>query len=74
MLRCSYDECSWQAIAPSEDAAQQQLAKHVVETHTEPVDVDIPDGKVEVRFEAEGEWMTVTTEEAKQLHDEIHDD
>ncbi|MFC7027999.1 hypothetical protein ACFQH8_11925 [Halomicroarcula sp. GCM10025710] len=50
MLNCPHDGCSWQAIAPSTDAAQQQLAKHAVEEHAIPADADIPDGKFEVSW------------------------
>ena len=74
MLNCPHDGCSWQAIAPSTDAAQQQLAKHAVEEHAIPTDADIPDGKFEVKLEEDGEWMTVTAREAKQLHDGVHED
>jgi hypothetical protein len=31
MIECSRDGCSWQAIAPSEEAAWSQYAAHLVE-------------------------------------------
>lgn len=74
MVRCSYEACPWQSIAPSDSAAQKQLAKHVVERHGVQVDADVPDGKVQVRFADDGEWQTVTAAEAKRLHEERHDD
>ena len=74
MLSCSHDDCSWRPVAPSKDAARQQLAEHVVEEHSRSVDVDIPDGKIEVKFEKDGEWMTVTAEEANQLYEQSRDD
>jgi predicted small metal-binding protein len=74
MVHCSHPGCSWQAIAPSENAAWTQYAEHLVEEHAETVDVDVPDGMVQVKLRADGEWITATPEEARELHDAVHGD
>lgn len=74
MLRCSHPGCAWQAIAPSAEAASEQYAEHLVTEHAKTVDVDIPDGMVQVKLEADGEWITTTPEEARELHDAAHHD
>jgi len=74
MVRCSHPGCGWQAIAPSESAAWAQYAAHLVEAHGRVIDVDIPDGMVQVKLEADGEWITTTIEEARALHDAVHED
>jgi predicted small metal-binding protein len=74
MIRCSHPGCSWQAIAPSENAAWNQYAEHLVDEHAQSVDVDIPEGMVQVRFGEDDEWVTVSAEEARELHDAVHDD
>lgn len=73
MIRCSHPGCPWQAIAPSEAAAWRQYAEHLVDEHAQDVSVDIPDGMVQVKLEADGEWITTTMEEARELHDAVHD-
>lgn len=74
MVQCSYDDCSWRAIAPSEDAGMLQYAEHIINEHGRTVDEEIPDGMVQVKLEREGDWITTTVEEAHELHDAIHDD
>lgn len=74
MVRCSYSDCSWQAIAPSDAAAWEQYAEHIVDEHARTVDADIPEGMVQVKLEQGGEWITTTPDEARKLHDAIHDD
>ncbi|KAB1196352.1 MULTISPECIES: DUF1059 domain-containing protein [Haloferax] len=74
MKRCSHPGCSWRSIAPSEDAALAQFAEHLVESHSKTVDVDIPEGMVQIKLHEEGEWVTTTFEEARKLHDRSHDD
>ena len=73
MVRCGYPGCSWRAIAPSADAARRQYSAHLVREHATEVDVDIPDGMVQVKLEAEGEWITTTPEAARALHKSEHD-
>ena len=74
MVRCSHPGCSWQAIAPSEEAAWTQYAAHVVEEHARAVDAEIPDGMVQVKREDDGEWITVTFDEARSIHEALHDE
>ncbi|WP_411963353.1 hypothetical protein [Haloferax sp. YSMS24] len=74
MKRCSHPGCAWQSIAPSADAALEQYAEHLVNAHSKTVDADVPDGMVQIRFSEEDEWVTTTFEEARELHDEVHDD
>lgn len=74
MIDCPYDGCSWQAIAPSEDAALAQYAEHMVDEHSKTVDADIPEGMVQVKLREGGEWITTTPEEARKLHDAVHDE
>jgi hypothetical protein len=71
---CSYPDCSWRPIAPSEDAAWRQYAAHVVDAHTETVDVDIPEGMIQVKLHDDGEWVTTTPEDAWRLHRTVHDE
>ncbi|WP_049907593.1 DUF1059 domain-containing protein [Haloferax elongans] len=73
MKRCSHPGCSWQAIAPSSDAAMAQYAEHLVEAHAKTVEADIPDGMVQIKLQEDGEWITTTFEEARELHDSFHD-
>ncbi|GKZ13425.1 hypothetical protein [Haladaptatus sp. T7] len=68
MIRCSQDECGWIAIAPSERAAWKQYESHLLETHVETVETEIPDGHVQVRTD-DGEWETMTREQAREFHD-----
>lgn len=68
MVRCHYPGCAWQAIAPSTAAAREQYLQHVVDEHAREVDVDIPEGMVQVKV-GDDEWRTVTPEEARRLHD-----
>ena len=74
MIRCGYDGCGWVAIAPSRQAAREQYDQHIVAEHVEEVDVaeKIPEGMVQVKV-GEGDWETMTPEEAKSLHDDAHD-
>ena len=73
MIRCDRDGCGWRAIAPTESAAREQFATHLVSEHASTVDADIPDGMVQVRIGEDDEWQTVTPAEAKLLHDRSHD-
>ncbi|MFC6973577.1 hypothetical protein ACFQL1_01135 [Halomicroarcula sp. GCM10025709] len=66
-MRCSHDGCRWQAIAASAAGARRQYAEHLVATHTEQVDADVPEGKVQVRVD--DEWETMTVEQARSYHD-----
>lgn len=71
MLHCSKPDCSWRAIAPSVDAAWSQYADHLVAEHSKTVDVDIPDGMVQLKFREEDDWITVPLEEAHALQNEF---
>lgn len=73
MVRCSHHDCSWHAIAPSEDAAWGQYAEHLVAEHAKTVDVDIPEGMVQVRFR-DDEWITTTLDEARRLHETAYEE
>ncbi|WP_396612722.1 DUF1059 domain-containing protein [Haloferax sp. S1W] len=73
MRRCSHPGCSWQAIAPSDDAALEQYAEHLVNAHAKTVEADIPDGMVQIKLREDDEWITTTFEEARDLHDSFHD-
>ena len=73
MVRCAYEGCGWQAIAPSREAADEQYAEHIVTEHAETVDADIPDGMVQVRDGEDAEWRTMTVEQALAFHEGIHD-
>ncbi|KZN26361.1 hypothetical protein A4G99_21400 [Haladaptatus sp. R4] len=68
MIRCSQADCGWVAIAPSERAALNQYEAHLLETHVETVEAEIPDGYVQVRTE-DGEWKTMRAEDAREFHD-----
>ncbi len=74
MLRCSHPQCSWRAIAPSEEAAWPEYAQHLVETHSTTVDADIPEGMVQLKFDDDGDWITVSVEEAGEIQREGHDE
>lgn len=74
MVRCDYDDCGWQAIAPSATVAAEQYAEHIVTAHAESVDAEIPDGMVQVRDGEESEWRTMTVEQALAFHRSVHDD
>lgn len=69
-MRCRYDGCGWHAVAPSAAAARDQYAAHVVDEHATEVEADVPDGMVQVRAAEDDEWVTVTPERAKELHDD----
>ena len=69
MKRCPYPDCSWQAIAPSAEAAWPQYAEHIVAEHAEPVDADVPEGTVQLKFDADGEWLTISAEDAHEYLD-----
>jgi predicted small metal-binding protein len=71
-MRCSHDGCGWQTIAASAAGARRQYAKHLVEAHTEQVDAEVPEGKVQVRVG--DEWETMTVEQARSYHDRIGTD
>lgn len=73
MRQCPLPDCGWQAIAPSEEAASRQLENHFIDVHTEEVDVDIPEGMVQVRCGPDDEWRTMTPEEARAFHRNIHE-
>jgi predicted small metal-binding protein len=72
MVHCTHPGCGWQAIAPSQPAAQKQYAEHLVAAHATETDADIPDGKVEVRVDEDDEWRTMTFEQAKAFHEGLH--
>lgn len=72
MIRCSYPACSWQSIAASAAGARQQYAEHLVATHAERVDAEIPEGMVQVRIDADDEWRTMTAEQATAFHQAVH--
>jgi predicted small metal-binding protein len=74
MIRCSRPGCGWQAIAASRQAAAEQYARHLVETHSTEESAEIPDEMVQVRAGDDNEWQTVTLEEAKRLHALQHED
>jgi predicted small metal-binding protein len=74
MVRCAHPGCSWRPIAPSEDAAWSQYAEHLVEEHTRTVEADVPEGMLQVKLTEDDEWMTVTVEQARRLHDVVHGD
>ncbi|MFB6074159.1 MAG: hypothetical protein ABEJ89_04025 [Haloarculaceae archaeon] len=72
MVYCSHPGCGWQSIAPSEAAAWDQYAEHLVAEHADEVEADIPEGMVQIKLGPDEEWVTATVEEAHQLHDEVH--
>lgn len=72
MYRCSRPSCAWRSFAPAAAAAREQYVEHLVDAHTEDVDVDVPEGMVQLRID--DEWLTVTPEEARRLHRERHVD
>lgn len=74
MVECSYSGCSWRSIAPSESAAWRQYAEHIVGEHGRTVSEEIPDGMVQVKLERDGDWITTTVQEARRLHDAMHED
>lgn len=59
-------------MAPTEAAGVRQLATHVVTEHATEVDAEVPEGMVQVKLDAESEWLTVTPAEAQALHDRVH--
>lgn len=69
MIHCSQQGCGWVAIAPTEQSAWKQYEEHVLREHVERVEIDLPDGYVQVRTD-DGEWETMTTEEARRFYDE----
>ncbi|WP_132059546.1 hypothetical protein [Halorussus amylolyticus] len=71
MLRCDQPGCRWTAFAPSETAAREQYRDHLADAHVEEVDAEIPEGMVQVRID--GEWQTVTPDEAKSLYEETRE-
>ncbi|MDG5775310.1 hypothetical protein VB773_10515 [Haloarculaceae archaeon H-GB2-1] len=73
MYHCRQPGCGWQAIAPSESAAREQYLAHLLDEHTTDVDADVPEGMVQVKLDAEADWVTVTVAEAKRLHERNHD-
>lgn len=73
-MRCQRPNCGWEAIAPSGAAAREQYAEHLVEAHTTTVEAEVPDGMVQVRAGEDDEWTTVTVEEARRLHEDLHGD
>jgi len=58
-------------MAPTAAAGRRQLAEHLVAEHTDSVDAEVPEGKVQVSLDGE-EWVTVTVEEARRLHREFY--
>ncbi|MFB6107500.1 MAG: hypothetical protein ABEJ82_01505 [Haloplanus sp.] len=73
-MRCSHPDCSWRAIAPSDRAAWTQYAEHLVTEHARTVDADIPEGMVQIKLDGADEWVTATVEEARELHDAVHEE
>ena len=73
-MQCEYDGCGWHAIAPSARAAQEQYTEHVIEEHTTEVDVELPEGMVQVRSGENDEWELMSFEEAQALHRDGHAD
>ncbi|WP_158056176.1 hypothetical protein [Halorussus halophilus] len=71
-LRCEKPGCRWTAIAPSSAAAREQYREHLKDEHTTEVDAEIPEGMVQVKVD--GEWKTMTPEEAKSFHEDGHGD
>lgn len=72
MRRCTRAGCGWGAIAPSGAAATEQYVRHLVEDHASVVDVGIPEGMVQVRVGENDEWVTMTPDEARELHATLH--
>ena len=73
MRRCPHDGCGWQPISASRAGARDQLIDHLFEVHTHEVESSIPDGMVQVKTEADGEWRNVTVDDAKALHRTLHE-
>ena len=73
MIECSHHGCSWRAIAPATEAAWGQYADHLLADHSKTVEADIPEGMVQVKLGAEADWVTVSLEEAGELHAAAHD-
>ncbi|WP_458206247.1 hypothetical protein [Haladaptatus sp. NG-SE-30] len=67
MIRCSQDGCGWVAIAPSEQAAWKQYESHIMREHVETVEMDVPEGCIQVRTD-DGEWKTMSAEEARKFY------
>jgi predicted small metal-binding protein len=74
MITCPHPDCGWQAIAPSERVAHEQYASHVVEVHGEVVDVEVPDGTIEVKHDADDEWQRIPVEELSEGSENAEDD
>lgn len=72
MLQCSHPGCGWQAVAPSKRAAWDTYAEHLVTEHARGVEATIPEGMVQVKLGADSEWTTVSTEEARELHEGLN--
>lgn len=73
-MRCHAPGCRWQAVAPSPAAAREQYLRHLADEHVREVDAELPDGMVQVRFDADDEWLTVPPEAARRLHDARYGD
>lgn len=73
MVRCNYPGCGWQSLAPSEAAAREQFADHLVTAHAERVDAEIPEGMVQIRVDDSG-WREMTPEQASAFHDAVFAD
>lgn len=58
MHSCPHPDCGWTPIAPSAGAAREQYAAHLVADHAREVDVDLPEGTVQVT-DGDGEWTTL---------------
>ncbi|WP_049970738.1 hypothetical protein [Haladaptatus cibarius] len=71
MIQCGQHDCGWMAIAPSERSAWKQYESHLLREHVETVEIEaeIPDGYVQIRTN-DGEWKTMTAEDAKKFYDE----
>lgn len=74
MRACDHEGCGWQTIAPSATAAHKQYARHLVTAHGESVDVDVPEGTVEIRTGEDEPWQRVDLEEAKRRHRAHHEE
>lgn len=74
MITCPHPDCGWQAIAPSERVAHEQYASHVVEVHGDVVDVEVPDGTIEVKHDADDEWQRIPVEELSDATEDTEED
>jgi predicted small metal-binding protein len=73
MLTCSHPDCSWRALAPSEDAALDRYAAHLVAEHARTVDADLPEDTIEVRLGDGDDAPTTTIEAADGWHPDRDD-